>query len=150
MTRQQIQRNVACVLDEHQHSLQERSGSTDDAWNGTKIFLTSDSIDVVNIVAEVLPKGVSLIHNIPSGFIHTDAIKATASNFDKLAMPYLDNYMLGQSEFTASCFTSFGQMGGLRTGGIERLGSIIVLEHHEKSLKGKACVPLSVLLKGKL
>lgn len=132
MTNEAIRDNVQCALEAYQAREREPLST---------IFLTADTRDVIPIVESVLPKGTKLVENIPASLTHTDRIRADdPSNFDTLAAPYLDNYMLGQSRWVGSCWTSFGQIGASRSGGgLERLDHVIVWQHHPGKRK---CWPL--------
>ena len=146
MSKSLIESNVLCALDLY-HSLQGRQPPLDHneyQWNNTTFFLTSDTRDTIPMVIRALPKGIKLVENIPETFLHTDKISDTPSNFEALAMPYLDNYLLGRSRIVASCFTSFGQVGALRVGGIGRLSQVIVFQHKGRAppLVQDTCHPL--------
>ena len=132
MTDEAIRDNVQCALEACQ-SREREPPST--------MFLTADTRDVLPIVQNVLPKGTRLVENIPALLIHTNSVRADdPSNFDTLAAPYLDNYMLGQSRWVGSCWTSFGRIGASRSGGgLDRLDHVIVWQHHPGQRK---CWPL--------
>lgn len=138
-----IEENVRCAVDLYQ-SMQQQIGGKEYQWKNTTFFLTSDTRNTIPIVIKALPEGVRLIENIPETFLHTHKISNTPSNFEALAMPYLDNYLLGRSKMVASCFTSFGQVGALRVGGVGRLNQIIIFQHkgQEEFLVQNLCHPL--------
>ena len=158
----QIQRNVQCVLDTFVHRMTARrlTNSTDAEtdivplqvptfdWNGTTIFLTTDDIAVVDIVRGMLPSGAVLIQEIPPEFVHTDRVANRKENFKSLATPYLDNYMLGRARIVASCFTTYGRMGIMRTSGIDGLHNVLQWQHFPESIRENVqfseagCIPM--------
>lgn len=91
-----------------------------------KIFLTSDKLEAVHFVKHILHDPWKIYHNIPAKMIHTASSKTNTPSY---ILPYLDNFLLGMSNSIISCWTTFAQIGFLRTGGIERLNNITQTKH---------------------
>ena len=148
MQEEQIQNNIRCALKEYQQLYYNQNNDAF-SWEGTRIFLTSDSYDIVQWIQQVLPEKVHLVHNIPQKFIHTDKIELTNATFDTLAMPYLDHYMMQKSRVVASCFTSYAQTAALVTTrpSLDLLDRIIQTNHSNDFWKyDKACLPLTKMI----
>jgi hypothetical protein len=86
--------------------------------NNSFVFVTSDTTKYNKNIQTHL--GMRTVIATPISFIHT-----ARSNAVK---PYLDNYLLGESDIIASTWTSYGRVGAFRTGGLNKIESVIIMK----------------------
>lgn len=157
-----IKANIRCALGEMERSFdamksdQTTERSSDNAtrpWEGKRIFLTSDARRVLPWVEELVPAGARLFHNLPDKMIHS--ARTAQASFQVRAQPFMDSWFLLHSHLLASCWTSFGQIGGLwrnhsaatiRPVTLEPFDRIIHWEHLPKWSYKESCLPLSSIL----